>query len=105
MRSAHPRPELLHRWLETSQPDRVGRHIDDCDQCMEHIELLSQVDVSAMAQLSSALAAPPVAKERASRMLAQQRRDREATSVLLDLFGVGGLWAHLMLDDDPEVAS
>ncbi len=101
-RGRHPSREHLLDWLESGAPDRVTRHVHDCESCMAQLDDLSELEPAVVARLGTTLAAPDEVSARTARAVDRRLRDRGALSVFADLFTVGGEWARIVLNDDPE---
>ncbi len=101
-RALHPSRERLLDWLETGSPDRTSRHVHDCESCMAELERLSELEPAMVAHLGTTLAPPAEVSARTAHAVDRRLRDRGALSVFADLFTVGGEWARIVLNDDPE---
>jgi hypothetical protein len=85
----HPSAARLHRWLERGGPNRVGRHVADCERCMAALEEHSNLDDTVVADIAEVLAPPDDVEVRAAEQLERRLRDEDALLVFLDLFAVG----------------
>ena len=85
----HPSPARLHAWLEQGGPNRVGRHVAECDRCMSALEDLSNLDDTLVADIAEVLAPPDDIEDRAASQLERRLRTEDALLVFLDLFAVG----------------
>lgn len=99
----HPNPERLQAWLEAGEPNRVGRHVADCERCLATLEQLSDLDDALVADLAEALAPPTDFDDRTTEQLERRLRNEDAALVFLDLFAVG--WDTVRTIFDPEEES
>ena len=97
---SHPSLDELQHWLVSSGDDRVGLHVDRCEQCQGALEEISGLDDELVADLATVLAAPVDIERRTEIRVAQRLRDEEAVGVFLDLFGIG--WSVLRTITDPS---
>lgn len=101
MTTRHPPDEVLVRWLETGRPRRVGRHIEECDVCMERLEDVSDLDGGVLTGLESASAPPADLHARTAGGVSDRLAAEEALSTVLDLFTVPWRTASSILDPAP----
>jgi hypothetical protein len=101
MSRGHPTDQVLLGWLDSAKPGRVGRHVDDCEQCLDRLDQLSAFDTGLLDELDSA-SAPPVDLARRTTGGAHGRiAAEEAMSTLVELFGLPWQTAVVMLDTTP----
>jgi hypothetical protein len=104
MSRGHPTDEVLLGWLDSAKPGRVGRHLDECEQCLDRLDQLSAFDTGFRHQLDSA-SAPPVDLVRRTTGGAHGRiAAEEALSTLVDLLGLPWQTAVVMFDTTPASA-
>lgn len=101
MTTRHPPDEVLVRWLETGRPRRVGRHVEDCDECMERLDVVSDLDGGLITGLQSASAPPADLHARTTGGVSDRLAAEEALSSVLDLFTVPWRTAASILDPAP----
>ena len=97
---SHPAEEVLAGWLESGQPEAIGRPVADCEQCLLALEDLSAIDDRLVADLTDALAAPAGLEARTASAVERRLRDDAALSAFADLFAVAGDLARIVLDPD-----
>jgi hypothetical protein len=96
----HPNAARLQAWLETGEPNRVGRHVAECDRCMTSVEELSLFDDSLRADIAEVWAPPSDVEDRTAQQLQRRLRNEEALLTFVDLFAVG--WDAIRLVFHPE---
>jgi hypothetical protein len=96
----HPSAARLHAWLERGGPNRVGRHVAECDRCMSALEELSNLDDTIVADIAEVLAPPDDIERRAALQLERRLRNEDALLVFVDLFAVG--WDTVRTIFQPE---
>ncbi len=98
MKARHPSRQRLQRWLETGEPHRIDRHIDDCEVCQTALETLSELDEETVADLQAATTPPADIAERTHGGVDDRLRDEAAVGAFLDLFTIGWDVARCILD-------
>jgi hypothetical protein len=98
--SRHPNAARLQAWLETGEPNRVGRHVAECERCMASVEELSLFDDSLRADIAEVWAPPSDVEDRTAQQLQRRLRNEEALLTFVDLFAVG--WDAVRLVFHPE---
>ena len=96
----HPNAARLQAWLETGEPNRVGRHVAECERCMTSVEELSLFDDSLRADIAEVWAPPSDVEDRTAQQLQRRLRNEEALLTFVDLFAVG--WDAIRLVFHPE---
>lgn len=94
----HPTAQQLQAWLDTGDPPKLTRHIDECDRCMTAVEELSNLDDGLVAGLSAAFAVPDDVEDRAAEQVAGRLRDEAAFTAFIELFAIGWSTARTVLD-------
>lgn len=102
MIARHPSPRRLQRWLETGEPRRVDRHIDECELCQAALETLSELDEETVADLQAATTPPADLAERTHGGVDGRLRDEAAVGAFLDLFTIGWDVVRCVLDPTTE---
>jgi hypothetical protein len=98
--SRHPNAARLQAWLETGEPNRVGRHVAGCERCMTSVEELSLFDDSLRADIAEVWAPPSDVEDHTAQQLQRRLRNEEALLTFVDLFAVG--WDAVRLVFHPE---
>ena len=98
MNSRHPSRQRLQRWLETGEPRRVDRHVDECETCQNVLETLSELDEGLVADLQAATTPPSDITERTHGGVDDRLRDEAVVGAFLDLFTIGWDVARFVLD-------
>jgi hypothetical protein len=88
----HPTDAQLEHWLDRGEPNRVTKHVNDCERCLAALESLSGLDDALVTDLGDALAAPSDIGTRTTQQVERRLRDEAAFTTFLELFTVG--WAH-----------
>ena len=97
----HPSDEKLVAWLETGRPRRTGRHLEDCETCMERVEGLTDLDGGLLSGLASASSPPPDLHTRTKGRVHDRLAAEEALASLLELFAVPWTTATALFDTQP----
>ncbi len=97
----HPSDDKLVQWLESGRPRRVGRHVEECDVCMERLEAVSDLDGGLITELESASAPPADLHARTTGGVSDRLAAEEALASVLDLFTVPWRTATTILDTAP----
>ena len=99
--SRHPGDDKLAAWLESGRPRRVGRHVEDCDVCLERLESASDLDGGLLTELATAASPPADHHVRTTSRVQDRLAAEEAFAAMLDLFSVPWSTAVALLDTDP----
>ena len=100
--SRHPSNDDLQQWLESGEPARVGKHVDNCEQCMETLERLSGLDEELVADLTVAFEVPVDVERRAVRQVDKRLRNEAAFISFIELFTVGWSATKTILDIEED---
>ena len=98
MSPRHPSRQRLLRWLDTGEPRRVERHVDECPACQAVLEDLSALGDDLVADLQAATRPPDDLTARTHGGVDGRLRDEAAFGAFLDLFAVGWDVARTILD-------
>lgn len=99
--SRHPGDEKLAAWLESGRPRRVGRHVEECDVCLERLESASDLDGGLLTELATAASPPADHQVRTTSRVQERLAAEEAFAAMLDLFSVPWKTAVALLETDP----
>jgi hypothetical protein len=94
----HPGQHVLNAWLTTGAPARVGRHVDDCEQCLATLERLTSLDDALVAGLGEVVAPPSGIEGRTATAVERRLRDEDALLTFFDLFTSGWATTKVVLD-------
>jgi hypothetical protein len=98
----HPSAARLQNWLERGGPNRVSRHVAECERCMSTLEDLSNLDDAIVADIAEVLAPPHDVEDRAASQLERRLRTEDALLVFLDLFAVGWDTARTIIQPEED---
>ncbi len=98
MSPRHPSHQRLQRWLDTGEPRRVERHVDECPDCQATLDELSALGDDVVADLHAATRPPDDLAARTQGGVDGRLRDEAAVGAFLDLFAVGWDVARTILD-------
>lgn len=94
----HPSSAALTAWLATGASARVGRHVDDCEQCLATLERLSHLDEDMRADIGEVMAAPRGIEHRTVHGVERRLRNEDALFTFFDLFAAGWATTKVVLD-------
>ncbi|MFP3905996.1 MAG: hypothetical protein ACLFRV_05720 [Acidimicrobiales bacterium] len=95
----HPDEQTLLRWLESEKPARVGRHLRECDQCLDRLDELSGLDGGVRSGLDSVSAPPADLGDRTSGGVHERLAAEEAAAAFVELFALP--WRTMSVLVDP----
>jgi hypothetical protein len=96
--SGHPPDARLLSWLEHGRPNRIGRHVEACDQCMARVEALSDLDGRLVSGLESVSAPPDDLLTRTTGSVQGRLAAEEAVAAFIDLFALPWQTATVLVD-------
>lgn len=95
----HPDEPTLVRWLESEKPARVGRHLRECDQCLDRLDELSGLDGGLRSGLDSMSAPPTDLGDRTTGGVHERLAAEEAAAAFVELFALP--WRTMSVLVDP----
>lgn len=98
--SDHPSDEVLGLWLETAKPSRVGRHLEECDRCLDRLDELSDLGGGLRSELDSVSAPPIDLRERTTGGVRERLAAEEAAAAFAELFALP--WRTMSVLVDPS---
>ena len=98
--SDHPSDDVLGRWLETAKPSRVGRHLEECEQCLDRLDELSDLGGGLRSDLDSVSAPPIDLRERTTGGVHERLAAEEAAAAFAELFALP--WRTMSVLVDPS---
>jgi hypothetical protein len=86
--SGHPTDDQLVRWLGSGKPNRVGRHLEACEPCLDRLDALSDLDGGLRERLGTASDPPPGFQARAAEAAKDRLAAEEAAGAFVELFAL-----------------
>lgn len=97
--STHPTDEALVAWLETGRPGRVARHLDECPECLDRVDALSELDGGVRTELDSVTAPPTDLTPRTAHRVQGRLAAQDALAVVAELLTLPWRTLDALVDD------
>jgi hypothetical protein len=98
----HPSSQKLGRWVQTSQPERVGDHVARCERCTVVLDSEHRLTDRQRRVLMDATEPPADLETTMTSLVTDRVRRRQALAAVADLFTLGWQTPRVVFESPPE---